>query len=765
MSSLRAFVARFIVQVTQSTICPSLATPPNPISCTCYSFSSRSRTFNGKLIPRQKLVVSPLDAEDVSMVVKFCVKHSLSPSVRAGGYGIAGWAVAGDVVVDMSLIKDIDVEPPLPEEENTCRWTRLRDMLPPGSKGKGRASRGHAQILLKAEPGTAGVKRRRNEENETAEELPLAAGDRGLVAPNYDNASHNVSVFLRGPPLPFEAYEPARQPPTNRRRLHSPEPGQQVGEPLTLTPLATRQISSDSAASSGDVSGSDSLSRSLSTGTAMTSPIEATTNVAPSNNAPQMPGIISQNTFTTGSSASVSAVPSAFPSLLGRGDPFSYMSASGPSPQGFSVGPPGPGRSFAIPPNLLAGLPSGPGFSQSMGSAAPPRAVHTHAYVTFGAGARQKEIDMYTAENPLEGISGVTGEQEDHIVPYHVPSAAHPVGSSTMLLSGFGFLSRLYGLSSDNLVEVEMVLADGSIVIVSEEEHPDLWWAIRGAGPAFGIVTRYKAKAYPVPVVFAGNLIYRFHRATAPSLIKHFRDCIKGVPRELYANVLLTAGPANQDSLVVIQMCYLGPKEEGQEYLNAIASWDGERCLLNEVHEKSFLHQQDSVAQVLRGKPGRQWFLRSSLIHSLPDEVIHNTVMQFADTPIGCTWIFELCGGAIADFEDNCLPKEQREATWTIAALHQWDMGIDDPRCITTAEDWMQHVIKPVSVGGPFPVFLGRHEPAERTKASFGKNWDRLAELKKKYDPEGFFRNNFWPLDSEGKPVEPLYNEPQSPLM
>ena len=223
----------------------------------------------------------------------------------------------------------------------------------------------------------------------------------------------------------------------------------------------------------------------------MTSPIDATANVAPSNNAPQMPGIISQNTFTTGSSAPVSAVPSAFPSLLGRGDPFSYMSASGPSPQGFSVGPPGPGRSFAIPPNLLAGLPSGPGFSQSMGSAAPPRAVHTHAYVTFGAGARQKEIDMYTAENPLEGISGVTGEQEDHIVPYHVPSyvkllslrtktetltfslrAAHPVGSSTMLLSGFGFLSRLYGLSSDNLVEVEMVLADGSIVIVSEEEHP-----------------------------------------------------------------------------------------------------------------------------------------------------------------------------------------------------------------------------------------------------------------------------------------------------
>jgi hypothetical protein len=156
----------------------------------------------------------------------------------------------------------------------------------------------------------------------------------------------------------------------------------------------------------------------------------------------------------------------------------------------------------------------------------------------------------------------------------------------------------------------------------------------------------------------------RFHRATAPSLIKHFRDCIKGAPRELYANVLLTAGPAGKDSLVVVQICYLGPREEGQEYLQAISSWDGERCLLNEVDEKSFLHQQDSVAQVLRGKgglrscfpavqsnqalpaAGRQWFIRSTLITSLPDDIIHKTVFQFSTSPVGCSefvLVFEVC--------------------------------------------------------------------------------------------------------------------------
>jgi len=236
----------------------------------------------------------------------------------------------------------------------------------------------------------------------------------------------------------------------------------------------------------------------------------------------------------------------------------------------------------------------------------------------------------------------------------------------------------------------------------------------------------------------------RFHRATAPSLIKHFRDCVKGAPRELYANVLLTAGPAGKDSLVVIQMCYLGPREEGQEYLQAISSWDGDRCLLNEVNEKSFLHQQDSVAQVLRGKgkygkvviatvqtnqtsvAGRQWFIRSALITFLPDDIIHKTVIQFSTGPVGCSklfhfmnfsasndsshfclrtaWLFELAGGAIADYEDNCIPKAQREASFTVAALHQWEMGVVDDRCRSAAEDWISGTLMPVNIGGPYPT-------------------------------------------------------------
>jgi len=258
-------------------------------------------------------------------------------------------------------------------------------------------------------------------------------------------------------------------------------------------------------------------------------------------------------------------------------------------------------------------------------------------------------------------------------------------------------------------------------------------------------------------------LIYRFHRATAPSLLRHFRDCVKGAPRELYANVLLTAGPANKDSLVIIQMCYVGPKERGMEYLQALSSWTSESCLLKEVHEKTLLNQQDSVAQVLRGKRGNQWFIRSALISSLPDEVINKTVLEFADTPVGCTWLFELSGGAIVDYEGTCVPKAQRQAAFTIAALHQWEMGVDDPRCVSSAEDWLRDTIKPVACGGVFPSFLGRHEVPARVAASFGENWERLVALKKKYDPTGLFRNTFWPLDKDGHEIDPSEHEPPEP--
>ncbi|KAF5387248.1 hypothetical protein D9757_006855 [Collybiopsis confluens] len=704
------------------------------------NFVEYTTMFNGNVVPNGQVVVCPLDAEDVSKIVLFCRKHSLSPSVKAGGFGTAGWAVGGDVIMDMSRIVDIDIEPP--NEEGS--FTSIRDMAPSNSKGKRPA----------ANPG----KRRREDDD---------------ALRTYSSASGAVGAFLQTPALTHKD----TPPPHLKRRLDSTPSSDVISSPFSVGVTETSGLSSQN-----NFMEIPDSSRTTSSGSGSNS-----------SNSPSSPDSASGNSGATSGSATTPERSDGFTSNAPfDADPFGYLDNQHRG--GFSGGHANnfysTSRTFALWPTSASSSSSTVAISTAPTAnlrliPSQTQAIHPHAYVTFGAGMRQKEVDQYTANNPLSArsISGGAGS-----VPYHVPLAAHPTGSTVMLMGGFGFLGRLYGLSIDNLVEVEMVLADGRIVIVNEKEHPDLWWALRGAGPAFGIAVRYKAKAYPVPVVFAGNLIYRFHRATAASLIKHFRDCIKNAPRELYANVLLTAGPAGKDDLVVIQMCYVGAKEKGQEYLAALASWDGEKCLLNEVNEKSFLHQQDSVAQVLRGKRGRQWFIRSTLVTSLPDEVIHQTVLKFDDSPLGCTWLFELAGGAIADFEDSCVPKSQRDTLFTVAALHQWELGVDDVvrsyfffasssadchetevyngrRGVDLRNAQASPERRTISKCQLYfqSTFLGRHESPARTMACYGSNWDRLKELKKTYDPRNVFRNSFWPLDAKGESVQPWTHEPSTP--
>ncbi|KAG6334790.1 hypothetical protein ID866_4297 [Astraeus odoratus] len=683
------------------------------------NFPEYTKMFNGDVQVASLAVACPIDAQDVSAIVLFCKKHALSLSVKAGGYGTAGWAIGGDIIVDLSRLTQIEIEAP----SQSGGFVSIRDMPLPGSKGKDRAG------PLVVERSWSGKRRR---------EADARLRD-------YSLASHSVEDFLH----PENEISPNSSRPANRRRTDPPFP---FAGRATFPQLPT----------DFPVTGSSDAAPTI---------VDAMSSI------PSSSPLLSTTSYTshlgTGISTAPTSPPSAPPSCLqaslstADADPFGYLE-DGPCQEPPMV--PSTAQLAQSIPNSMFATPAFLESPQNVLTYATP--IHSHAFVTFGAGSRQKEIDQFSAANPLEAHSFAGGRGA---VPYHVPFAAHPTGSAVMLLGGFGFLSRLHGLSVDNLVEAEVVLADGRIVISNEKEHPDLWWALRGAGSAFGIVTRYKARAYPVPVVFAGNLIYRFHRATAPSLIKHFRDCIKGAPRELYANVLLTAGPAGQDSLVVIQMCYVGPKVKGLEFLQAISSWDGEKCLLNEVDEKSFLHQQDSVAQVLRGK-GVAFI---SFDTSLPDAIINKTVMQFAEAPVGCTWLFELAGGAVSDTEDSCLPKVQRQAAFNVVALHQWDIDFEDPRCIESAEEWIAETLAPVTIGGPLPSvsvfvtddseaglqsyhqFLGRYEHPGRVIACFGENWARLIQVKQMYDPANFFRNSFWPLNSDGQIVEPQDHEPE----
>ncbi|KAK0532889.1 hypothetical protein OC835_003182 [Tilletia horrida] len=316
-------------------------------------------------------------------------------------------------------------------------------------------------------------------------------------------------------------------------------------------------------------------------------------------------------------------------------------------------------------------------------------------------------------------------EEPIRSTPYHCPLSAYPVGSTAMTTGGFGYISRAYGLSLDNLVEVELVLADGRVVVLNEgskkrsKEEADLWWAVRGAAPCFGVVTRIVAKAYPIPSCFSGNLIFPFNPATAPSLIKHWRDCLKGVlPREMYTNLILVAGPNPSAHVIMIQICLLQSASEGETFVQAISSWTGERMLLKDVEERPFLAQQDGVAQVLKGGGGRRWMIRGDTLETLTDELIGQSVQRFKNaTANRGVWLFELVNGAIAD---NAVEEEEEEEGEGDVEMQQRDTPAGAEAQATTGAAASPQQVRPSATSGRFtipPLVQARVSPSSTTSA------------------------------------------------
>lgn len=360
-------------------------------------------------------------------------------------------------------MREIDIEPPVPTE-NGHTWTSLRDMPRASSKGKGVLGTAlQAMQVVTESPATlatTSTKRRREESPPADAERshpsedqrpPITTEDAHLRS--YDAASTSVGTFLRGPPLPVEEGETPRQPPKNRPRVHSPERRQ-----LDVPAIQERQISSDSAASA-----TSSSSAARSSGTPNTSPadtpVEAPTASSTTTSDSKIdsysanadpfgyiPGMASSSSATTSrppvysrpepSIPSVRPISSSsmFPNVGTWGTPITV--GSGPLPPGgpapirsaFGFNNPAVTTRYFTP--LTGGGSGGFGFPSSAHHSLTGRPqtlniahpIHSHAYVTLGAGMRQKEVDIYTAENALEGTNRLTGFREERVVPYHIPS-------------------------------------------------------------------------------------------------------------------------------------------------------------------------------------------------------------------------------------------------------------------------------------------------------------------------------------------------------
>ena len=327
-------------------------------------------------------------------------------------------------------------------------------------------------------------------------------------------------------------------------------------------------------------------------------------------------------------------------------------------------------------------------------------------------------------------------DRETHVFGLAVPCGIVPktgIGGLT-LGGGVGWLIRKYGMSIDNLLSAQVVTADGKVLTASASENEDLFWALRGGGGNFGVVTSFEFQAHPVATVLGGLLLYP--RAVAVEVIRHFRDYITSAPDELTAYAALLHGP-DGSPLVGVIPCYCGNIEEGQRVLEPLRRFGNP--VLDAIQPMPLPAMQSLLGPSF--PDGNQNYWKSTLQRELPDDAISAIVEHTnrLDSPLSVVAL-EYYGGAAGRIPNEATAFPHRDLPWDILFIAQWT----DPAQTNLHRDWArsgEEMLRPFSENAHLLSVLDV-EADDVIKTAFGPNLSRLAAIKKKYDPTNFFRVN-----------------------
>jgi len=311
---------------------------------------------------------------------------------------------------------------------------------------------------------------------------------------------------------------------------------------------------------------------------------------------------------------------------------------------------------------------------------------------------------------------------------------------------GFGYLTRRYGYTCDNLLSADVVTADGSFLTASEKENSDLFWGLRGGGGNFGIVTSFEYQAYPVgPQVTAGVVIHPMERAR--EVVGFFREFSAGASEELCCVLILRLAPpapflpkeVHGKPIVAIAVCHSGSLEDGERAVRPLKEFGNP--LADIIAPKPFMVHQTLFDVAMA--PGRNYYWKS---HYLPEfsEAAGNVLMDHAakiTSPHSSILFFQL-GGALARFGETDTPAGNRNAAYVLNVSASWEDPTQTDEQIAWARVcWSD--MQQFSTGGVNVNFLTGEEGDERVRAAYGAaNYKRLVEIKNKYDPQNMFRLN-----------------------
>ncbi|MCW5850074.1 MAG: FAD-binding oxidoreductase [Anaerolineae bacterium] len=311
---------------------------------------------------------------------------------------------------------------------------------------------------------------------------------------------------------------------------------------------------------------------------------------------------------------------------------------------------------------------------------------------------------------------------------------------------GFGWLSRQYGFTSDNLLSVDLVTADGEFLTASETENADLFWGLRGGGGNFGIVTSFRYRLHAVgPIVMAGLRLYPMDQADA--VLRFYRDFSANAPDELGTLAVLRMAPAapflpkeiHGQPVVGIAVCYAGSVEDGERVVQPLKAFG--TPVSDGISPKPYTQHQTLLDS---GVPaGRHYYWKSEYLAGISDESIATLVHHAPQmtSPLTSVLLFQL-GGAIRRFPEDASAASHRDAAYVLNIQSSWLDATEAGRHVAwTREFWA--AVRPLAMGGVYVNFVGEDEGAERVKAAYDtEKLQRLAALKAQYDPTNFFRVN-----------------------
>jgi FAD/FMN-containing dehydrogenase len=344
---------------------------------------------------------------------------------------------------------------------------------------------------------------------------------------------------------------------------------------------------------------------------------------------------------------------------------------------------------------------------------------------------------------------GCTQGDVDHAT--HAFGLAVPAGivastgvAGLTLGGGHGYLTRQYGLTIDNLIEADVVLADGSFVTANQSQHADLYWALRGGGGNFGVVTSFVYRAHPVSAVYAGPIFWDI--AHARHIMRWYREFLPTAPEELYTFLGLKTAPSAAPfpeeiwgkKICALISCYTGPAEQAEQAMRPIRQ-ELPAPIFDAMGTMPFPALQSMFDPLLPA--GLQWYWKGDFIKELPDAAIdaHLEYAASFPSPQSLMHLYPI-DGAVNRVGRNDTAWNARDATWSmvIAAI---DPDPAKAGALTTWAKAYWEAVHPYAMRGAYVNFM-MEEGQERIKATYGDNYERLVAVKRRYDPANLFRVN-----------------------